>query len=69
MDANIKVNGTEELLRTDTVALLVAEKAEQTQGRGVAVSLNGTVVPRAVWATTTLRAGDHVEIVRVLQGG
>jgi sulfur carrier protein len=57
------------LLRTDTVASLVAERAEQTQGRGIAVSLNGAVVPRAAWASTMLRAGDQVEIVRALQGG
>jgi sulfur carrier protein len=69
MEASIRVNGTEELLRTNTVASLVAERAEQTQGRGIAVSVNGTVVPRAAWANTTLQAGDRVEIVRVLQGG
>lgn len=69
MEASIRVNGTDVLLRTDTVASLVAERAEQTQGRGIAVSLNGAVVPRAAWANTMLRAGDQVEIVRVLQGG
>ena len=48
---------------------LVAAKTEQTLGRGIAVSLNGTVLRRAAWATTPLKAGDRVEIVRVLQGG
>jgi sulfur carrier protein len=69
MQSSIRVNGTEEPLRTDTVAALVAEKTEQMQGRGIAVSVNGMVVLRAAWPTTPLKPGDRVEIVRVLQGG
>jgi len=69
MRSSIRVNGTEEPLRADTVAALVAEKTEQTQGRGVAVSVNGMVVLRAAWPATPLKPGDRVEIVRVLQGG
>jgi sulfur carrier protein len=69
MDAIIQINGVDEPLGAATVAALVAEKAEQTSGRGIAVALNGAVVARAAWADTTLRAGDRVEIVRVLQGG
>ncbi|MGB6752009.1 MAG: sulfur carrier protein ThiS [Xanthobacteraceae bacterium] len=37
--------------------------------RGVAVALNGAVVPRAAWRDTLLRTGDSVEIVRARQGG
>jgi sulfur carrier protein len=69
MRSSIRVNGTEEPLRADTVAALVAEKAEQAQARGIAVSVNGAVVLRAAWPTTLLKPGDRVEIVRVLQGG
>jgi sulfur carrier protein len=69
MDATIRINGEDEPLGVATVAALVAEKAEQTNRRGIAVALNGAVVPRAAWADTALRPGDRVEIVRVLQGG
>ena len=69
MDASIRVNGTEEELHVATVAALVVLKTEQTHGRGIAVALNGTVLRRDAWATTALKAGDRVEIVRVLQGG
>jgi sulfur carrier protein len=69
MRSSIRVNGTEEPLRADTVAALVAEKAEQAQARGIAVSVNGAVVLPAAWPTTPLKPGDRVEIVRVLQGG
>jgi sulfur carrier protein len=48
---------------------LLAEKAVDTNQRGIAVALNGAVVPRAAWPATPLRAGDSVEIVRARQGG
>ena len=37
--------------------------------RGVAVAVNGAVVPRSQWAATTLRPGDRVEILVAAQGG
>ncbi|MEV0255486.1 sulfur carrier protein ThiS [Streptomyces sp. NPDC050732] len=36
---------------------------------GVAAAVNETVVPRAQWPTTTLAAGDRVEILTAVQGG
>lgn len=38
-------------------------------GRGVAVAVNGEVVPRSVWSTTSLASGDRVEVLRAAQGG
>ena len=38
-------------------------------GLGVAVELNGRVVPRGEHAMTMLRAGDRVEVVRLVGGG
>jgi sulfur carrier protein len=69
MDATIQVNGAEEPLGVTTVAALVAAKAEPANRKGIAVAINGAVVPRAAWADTALKPGDRVEIVRVLQGG
>ena len=65
----IRVNGESEPLASATVEALLAEKAVDTGQRGVAVALNGTVVPRAAWRETFLKPGDHVEIVRARQGG
>jgi len=67
--ASIRVNGQDEVLAVDTLAALLAEKALDTGQRGIAVALNGEVVPRAAWPQTKLRAGDSVEIVRARQGG
>ncbi len=68
-DALIEVNGTSEPLAAATLEALLAEKAVDTAQRGIAVALNGAVVPRAAWPATPLRPGDSVEIVRARQGG
>jgi sulfur carrier protein len=68
-EALIQVNGARELLTTATLETLLAEKAIDTGQRGIAVALNGAVVPRAAWPKTPLRPGDSVEIVRARQGG
>ena len=65
----IRVNGESEPLAFATIEALVAEKAMDTAQRGIAVALNGSVVPRAAWRDTVLHAGDSVEIVRARQGG
>jgi sulfur carrier protein len=65
----IRVNGADEPLVAATLVALLAEKSIDPDQRGVAVAHNGTVVPRADWATTRLTAGDSIEIVRARQGG
>jgi sulfur carrier protein len=37
--------------------------------RGVAVAVNGAVVPATDWARTVLREDDRVEVVTAHQGG
>jgi sulfur carrier protein len=37
--------------------------------RGVAVAVDGEVVPRAAWEQTRLAEGQRVEVVRAIQGG
>jgi sulfur carrier protein len=66
---SIRVNGRDERLAVVTLAALLQEKAVDTGRRGIAVALNGAIVPRAAWSQTALHPGDSVEIVRVLQGG
>jgi sulfur carrier protein len=68
-ETTIRVNGQDEPLGVATLAALLDEKAVDTGQRGIAVALNGTIVPRAAWPETPLRPGDSVEIVRALRGG
>jgi len=67
--ATIQVNGENETLAAATLAALLDEKEIGADARGVAVALNGSVVPRAAWRETQLRPGDAVEIVHARQGG
>ena len=67
--ASIRVNGQDEPLAAATLSALLEEKAVDTGQRGIAVAVNGAIVPRAAWPQTELRPGDNVEIVRARQGG
>ncbi|MEV6845604.1 sulfur carrier protein ThiS [Actinoplanes sp. NPDC051411] len=64
----VTVNGQERsvfvnLSVDDLVTSLAAAR------RGVAVAVNGTVVPRSSWAEVTLADGDTVEVLTAAQGG
>lgn len=37
--------------------------------RGLAVAVNGEVVPRSTWADRPVADGDQVEILTIAQGG
>jgi sulfur carrier protein len=43
--------------------------ARATAGRGVAVAVDGEVVPRAEWSSTGLDEGAVVEVLAAIQGG
>jgi len=62
------VNGSPaELAPGTTVAELVATWCASS--KGVAVALNGEVVPHSAWGATTVAVGDAVEIVTAAAGG
>jgi sulfur carrier protein len=64
----LMVNGVpRELAVEQTVAALVA--AITVERRGIAVAVNGEVVPRSMWAGASLRDGDRVEVLSAAQGG
>jgi sulfur carrier protein len=67
--ARIRLNGQDEVVVAPTLAALLEEKAVDVAQRGIAVAVNGEVLPRAAWAHTPLRSGDRIEIVRARQGG
>jgi sulfur carrier protein len=68
--AEIVVNGDPKpLAGAETVAALLERLAVPATGRGVAVAIEGEVVPRSQWSERRLAAGDRVEVVRAVQGG
>ena len=67
----VTVNGsTMELGDRSTVADAVAAAGKDPDcARGVAVAINGEVVPRTEWPQTTLSEGDKVEVLTAVAGG
>ena len=64
----VTVNGEERTLPADsTVATLVEDLSAPS--RGVAVAINGLVVPRREWPATALEDGARIEVVAAIQGG
>lgn len=64
----ITVNGDDrDVERPLTVGELV--DGEVVDRRGVAVAVDGEVVPRAAWDTTVLTEGARLEVVGAVQGG
>jgi sulfur carrier protein len=68
-EGRIRVNGATETLQAATIAALLAGRGIEAQSRGVAVALNGAVVPRARWAEARLADGDEIEIIKAISGG
>ena len=66
----IELNGRRHEL-PDGATLDAAVKASGAGegGRGVAVALDGEVVPRSEWERTPLREGQAVEVLAAIQGG
>lgn len=52
-----------------TVAAVLSRLGLETDTRGVAVAVDGEVVPRAGWETFTLEENARVEVLTAMQGG
>lgn len=52
-----------------SVADLLGARLGHPPPSGIAVAVNGEVVPRATWPVVVLRDGDVVEVVTAVQGG
>jgi sulfur carrier protein len=64
----IVVNG-EPRTGVETVAELLGQLGLGLEARGVAVAVDGEVVPRSRWPRQTLADGARVEVVGAIQGG
>ena len=66
----IELNGApRELPEGATLDLAVRESGAGEGARGVAVALDGEVVPRGEWQRTPLKEGQAVEVLAAIQGG
>lgn len=69
MVSTIQVNGESHAFEGATVEQLLRARGVDVTRRGVAVALNGAVVPKSKWPITTLKPGDELEIVKPFSGG
>jgi sulfur carrier protein len=70
MTLSVTINGDRrELPAGATVASVLESFPGAPEGRGVAVAVEGEVVPRAQWPKVELRDGAKVEVVVAVQGG
>jgi thiazole synthase len=66
----VELNGRPvELPEGATVATAIELSGAAPEGRGVAVAVDGDVVPRSEWDATTLAGGQSVEVLAAIQGG
>jgi thiazole synthase len=66
----IELNGEPaELADTATLVEAALAAGAPESRRGVAIALDGEVVPRSEWGTTPLREGAAVEVLAAIQGG
>jgi sulfur carrier protein len=66
----VELNGDRvELDDGASVADAVAAAGADSGRRGVAVAVDGEVVPRSGWDEQRLRGGEKVEVVEAIQGG
>ena len=52
-----------------TIVELLADLGVENRARGVAVAVNGEIVPRAEWPRRRVDEGDRVEALSAMQGG
>ena len=65
----VMLNGERRDIGEGATVESVVLAAGASNGRGVAVALDGEVVPRGEWASTEVREGQQVEVLRAVQGG
>ncbi len=71
---SLSVNGEPRPFGDGTLAAVLEAEAVDSRSfssgaRGLAVAVNGQVVPRHAWDATRLAPGDQVEIVKLFAGG
>jgi thiazole synthase len=66
----IELNGERVELRDGaTVATAIDASGAAADQRGVAVAVDGEVIPKSEWETTALSEGQEIEVLAAIQGG
>ena len=65
----VELNGEIVALAAGATVAEAVQASGAGDSRGVAVALEGEVVPRSQWSRTRLREGQRVEVLAAIQGG
>jgi sulfur carrier protein len=65
----IYLNGEPRECEGATIVELLSELGVEPAARGVAVAVDGEVVPRAEWPARRVNEGERVEALSAMQGG
>jgi sulfur carrier protein len=65
----VTLNGQRHELDEPTTVESAVRALGAADGRGVAVALDGEVIPRGEWASTAVREGQQIEVLHAVQGG
>jgi sulfur carrier protein len=65
----VVVNGEAQVLEGTTTTLDQLVERLGFERRGLAVAVNGEVVPRSTWTQRRMAEADQVEILTIAQGG
>ena len=68
-DDTITLNGKSVPMTSRDISDLLMEQGIASDRGGVAVAVNGEVVPRAEWSQTPVKPNDQIEIVHIVRGG
>jgi sulfur carrier protein len=66
---NVVVNGTSRVIGASATVQSLISVLVGPEPAGIAVAVNGTVVPRGDWTVQSLQDGDAVEVLTAVQGG
>ncbi len=64
----VKINDTEITLQ-DGANIATALASQSIEPKGIAIALNGTVIPKGLYDSTNLSNGDTIIIIKAFYGG
>jgi sulfur carrier protein len=69
MSYSLRINGEVRQVAAASFRELLLAEGLDPEARGLAVAVNGAVLPRLRWADTAPGEGDEIEIVKPAAGG
>lgn len=63
------VNGKEIITSENDLLSLLKNLNIDIQRKGIAIAINGEIIPKPEWNKTKVKEGDKIEIVHIVFGG